>query len=79
MATGSVFENNKMQAVSLPDDARFPKDVKYVNVRIVGTDRILSPVDKTWDSFFLSGKLASDDFLSERALTSLTSNPDNEP
>ena len=67
MATGLVFKINKMQAVRLPADARFPSGVKRVNVRIVGADRVLSPVEKTWDSFFLSANKASDDFLTERA------------
>lgn len=67
MATGSVFENNKTQAVRLPADARFPKSVKRVNVRVIGSDRVLSPVEKTWDSFFLSANQASDDFITERA------------
>ena len=67
MATGLVFENNKAQAVTLPAEARFPQSVKQVNVRIVGVDRVLSPVDKAWDSFFLSEDKASGDFLTERA------------
>ena len=67
MSTGSVFENNRTQAVRLPADSRFPKDVKRVTVRVVGTDRILSPIDKTWDSFFLSEDTVSDDFMTERA------------
>lgn len=67
MDTGSVFENNKTQIVRLPVDARFPQNVKRVNVRIVGTDRVLSPIDKTWDSFFISENKASDDLLNERA------------
>lgn len=67
MSTGSVFENNRTQAVRLPADCRFPKNVKRVNVRVVGTDRILSPIDKTWDSFFLSEDTVSDDFMTERA------------
>lgn len=66
MATGSVFENNKTQAVRLPVDSRFPEGVRRVTVRVVGSDRILSPVDKTWDSFFLSEVSVSDDFMSER-------------
>lgn len=37
------------------------------NVRIVGKDRVLSPVDNTWDSFFLSEEHVSDDFMEERA------------
>lgn len=67
MSTGSVFVNNRTQAVRLPADTRFPDDVKQVNVRVVGKDRVLSPVDNTWDSFFLSEDRVSDDFMVERA------------
>lgn len=67
MSTGSVFVNNRTQAVKLPADTRFPDDVKQVNVCVVGKDRILSPVDNTWDSFFLSNERVSDDFMKERA------------
>lgn len=67
MSTGSIFENNRTQAVRLPADTRFPKNVKRVNVRVVGFDRILSPIDKTWDSFFLSEETVTDDFMLERA------------
>ncbi len=67
MSTGSVFVNNRTQAVRLPADTRFPENVKHVNVRVVGNDRILSPVDKTWDSFFMSEESVTDDFLPERA------------
>lgn len=67
MSIGSVFKNNRTQAVRLPADSRFPDAVKHVNVRVVGSDRILSPVEKTWDSFFLSEEKTTDDFLSERA------------
>jgi antitoxin VapB len=68
MAKGSVFENKKKQMVRLPIDAHFPQGVKQVNVRVIGADRVLSPVDKTWDSFFLSENKASEDFLNERAI-----------
>ncbi len=67
MPTGSVFENNKTQAVRLPAETRFPEGVKRVTVRVQGKDRILSPVDNSWDSFFLSDQRPSDDFMSERA------------
>ena len=67
MSRGSVFVNNRTQAVRLPADTRFPDDVKQVNVRVVGKDRILSPVDRSWDSFFLSDDSVTDDFLEERA------------
>ncbi len=67
MSIGSVFINNRTQAVRLPADSRFADDVKKVSVRVVGHDRVLSPLDKTWDSFFLSDEKVSDDFLPERA------------
>lgn len=67
METGTVFKNNSTQAVRLPVDARFPEGVKKVNVRIVGQDRILTPVSNTWDSFFLSNESVTDDFMQERA------------
>ena len=67
MSTGSVFVNNRTQAVRLPADTRFPDGVKRVTVRVVGQDRILSPVDSSWDSFFLSGEAVTEDFMDERA------------
>ena len=67
MTTGSVFVNNRTQAVRLPAEARFPEDVKKVSVRVQGVDRILSPADKTWDSFFLGDATVTEDFLTERA------------
>ena len=67
MSKGSVFVNNRTQAVRLPADKRFPDDVKQVTVRIMGKDRILSPVDNTWDSFFLSDEQVTEDFMVERA------------
>ena len=67
MDTGTVFKNNNTQAVRLPVEARFPDDVKKVVVRVVGKDRILTPVANSWDSFFLQGTTVTDDFMTERA------------
>ncbi len=67
MALGSVFKNNRTQAVRLPVESRFPDEVKKVVVRVVGKDRILSPVTNTWDSFFLSDDSVTDDFMTERS------------
>ncbi|MEC4728609.1 type II toxin-antitoxin system VapB family antitoxin [Shewanella sp. D64] len=67
MSVASVFINNRTQAVRLPVDSRFPEDVKKVNVRVVGKERILSPIDNTWDSFFLPQTSVTDDFMAERA------------
>lgn len=67
METGTVFITNRTQAVRLPAGTRFPDSVKKVQVRIVGKERILCPVDSSWDSFFLGDNTVTDDFLSERA------------
>jgi len=67
MATSSVFTNNRTQAVRLPVELRLPEGVKKVDVRARGNERIISPVDQTWDSFFLNGPEVSDDFMLERS------------
>ena len=67
MRIGSVFVNNRTQAVRLPVGTRFPGSVKKVIVRVVGKDRVLSPVGNTWDSFFTSDEKVTDDFMTERA------------
>lgn len=64
---GTVFVNNRTQAVRLPAETRFPENVKKVVVRVVGNERILSPVDNVWDSFFMSAEDVSEDFMNERA------------
>ncbi len=68
MNIGSVFENNRTQAVRLPSETRFPKEIKKVLVRIIGNTRVISPLNKTWDSFFhQEDEGVSDDFMIERA------------
>lgn len=67
MFIGTVFVNNRTQAVRLPFDARLPEGVHKVEVRVKGNQRILSPLGQTWDSFFLDGPRLSDDFLPARA------------
>lgn len=67
MAIGSVFINNRTQAVRLPVETRFPEGVRKVFVRVVGLDRVLSPITNTWDSFFLSKEHVTDDYMAERA------------
>ena len=67
MAQGTVFQNNRTQSVRLPAETRFPPDVKKVTVRVVGKERVISPVESTWDSFFLGDITVSDDFMDERA------------
>jgi len=67
MSIGTVFVNNRTQAVRLPLEVRLPEGVQKVEIRAVGNERIITPIGQTWDSFFLSGPQVSDDFLPERA------------
>ena len=50
MSRGSVFVNNRTQAVRLPADTRFPDEVKQVNVRKSLTDMPANcaPVRSHW-------------------------------
>ncbi len=66
MMISSVFTNNRSQAVRLPAELRLPDSVKRVQVRAVGPDRVIAPIDQVWDSFFLDGPAVSPDFLAER-------------
>ncbi|MDS3861562.1 type II toxin-antitoxin system VapB family antitoxin [Thermosynechococcaceae cyanobacterium BACA0444] len=66
MVVSKIFTSNRSQAVRLPADVRFDESVKKVTIRVNGKERIIAPVDAVWDSFFLDGPVASDDFLNER-------------
>jgi antitoxin VapB len=67
MSIGTVFVNNRTQAVRLPLDVRMPEGVHKVDIRVRGQERIISPLGRSWDSFFLDGPRVSDEFLPERA------------
>ena len=67
MSQGTIFTNNRTQNIRIPADMRFPADVKTVIVRAIGHERIIAPIENTWDSFFLSNDSVSSDFMNERA------------
>jgi len=52
MSISTVFINNRTQAVRIPADVRLPENVKQVTVRAIGKERIIAPLESTWDSFF---------------------------
>ncbi|WP_456069627.1 type II toxin-antitoxin system antitoxin VapB2 [Haemophilus paraphrohaemolyticus] len=68
MIEASVFMTNRSQAVRLPAEVRFSEDIKKLSVRVLGSDRILSPLNQSWDSFFLNDQAVSDDFMNEREI-----------
>lgn len=65
----AVFMTNRSQAIRLPAAVRFEENVKKVAVRVVGNERILSPIEHRWDSFFLAENSVSEDFLVEREVS----------
>ena len=67
VAITKLFLSNRSQAVRIPADLRLPDTVKEVEVRACGQERIIAPVGRSWDRFFLDGPGVSDDFLAERA------------
>ena len=66
MQEAAIFMTNKSQAVRLPANVRFADNVKKVIVRVIGNERILTPIEQTWDSFFFAENQVSDDFMPER-------------
>jgi antitoxin VapB len=47
-------------------EARLPDEVKKVIVRTRGRERIITPIENTWDHFFLNSLAVPDDFMNER-------------
>ena len=68
MIEASVFMTNRSQAVRLPAEVRFSEEIKKLSVRVSGSDRILSPLNQSWDSFFLNDQAVSDDFMNGREI-----------
>lgn len=68
IAVTTVFTNNRTQAVRLPAEARLPDEMKRVMVRVRGRERIITPIENTWDHFFLNGPAVTEDFMSERGV-----------
>ncbi len=66
MVKSRIFTTHQSQVVYLPKDVQFDKSVTEVNIRVNGKERIIAPANAIWDSFFLNGPVASDDFCNER-------------
>lgn len=62
----SIFRNGSNQAVRLPQELRFPENVKEVRIRKQGDALLLSPVRSDWSSFFALQIVVPDDFLADR-------------
>ena len=62
----ALFRNGANQAVRLPQELRFPGDVKEVQIRKQGDSLLLSPIKPNWASFFATQIDVSEDFLAHR-------------
>jgi antitoxin VapB len=62
----SIFRNGANQAVRLPQELRFPADVKEVRIRKQGDGLFITPVKPNWGSFFRLQADAPDNFLENR-------------
>jgi antitoxin VapB len=62
----SIFRNGANQAVRLPQELRFPQEVKEVRIRKQGDSLVLSPIRPDWASFFAMKVDVPDDFLADR-------------
>jgi antitoxin VapB len=66
MPSSTVFKSNRSQAVRLPKAVAFPEDVHQVEIVKLGQARLITPVGRRWDDFFLNGPQVSEDFMSDR-------------
>jgi antitoxin VapB len=62
----SIFRNGANQAVRLPQELRFPAEVKEVRIRKQGDGLLISPIKPNWASFFAMQVDVPDDFLENR-------------
>lgn len=62
----TVCTSKKSQLIEIPHEARLPDDLKKVSIRTRGPERIISPIEKTSDNFFLNGALVTDGFMDQR-------------
>lgn len=62
----AIFRNGKNQAVRLPQELRFPEDVKEVRISKQGDNLLLSPLKPDWASFFALEAEVPEDFLERR-------------
>ncbi len=50
----------------LPKAVAFPEGVHQVEIIRLGNSRLITPVGRRWDEFFVNGPHVSEDFMSER-------------
>jgi antitoxin VapB len=66
METTTVFRSNRTQAVRLPKAVALPDHVRKVEIRVVGTSRVIPPAGLSWDEWFDAFEPVSEEFGSAR-------------
>lgn len=66
MIRTNLFRSNRSQAVRLPKPVALPDDVHEVEITVLGSSRVISPVGRRWRDFFEHGPRVSDDFMEDR-------------
>ena len=62
----SIFRNGANQAVRLPQELRFPDEIKEVRIRKQGDGLLISPIKPNWAAFFSLATDVPEDFLGHR-------------
>jgi len=65
MERGSVFMNNKTQAIRLPKSMRLPDGTKSVDIEKRGRAWVIVPSDQGWAQWFEEADV-SPDFMDDR-------------
>ena len=52
MSQTKILKSNQCQVVRLPNTVAFPENVEVVEIIVVGNTRVITPINKSWDSWF---------------------------
>lgn len=64
-ARTKIFTTHRGQAVMLPKDVALPDSIKEVDIVVIGNQRMITPVGRSWDAWF-DGPTVTDDYMAER-------------
>lgn len=64
-AQTTVFKNKRSQTIRLPKLVDLPDSVSRVTIVAIGNQRIITPMQESWDYWF-DNSACTDDFMLER-------------
>jgi len=65
MARSTIFVSNRSQAVRLPKAMAFPEGVHQVEIIQLGNSRLITPVGRRWEEFFVNFRNERDQPLAQ--------------